>query len=122
MIPVEDLLGRQHEPLLCIGYVLTVLSRKFQDFDWSEIPTTRDGAEAWLAAPGDSRWHQVGVNVSAATHDGDVVYCSGGPDGAYTAVLVDERGGGFLTSNKKRGCHITPRRLLTTVVSTQRRT
>lgn len=121
MIPFEDLVEREHEPLRCIGYVLQALARKFPDFHTSEIPSTQEEAELWLSQHIPHRWHEIGRNATLATRDGDVLYCSGGPDGAFVAVLVDEKGGGFLTSNKKRGSHIRPRRTLTSVISVQRR-
>lgn len=123
MIQVQDLLGRSHEPLRCIGYVLLALRRKFPDFDSGEIPSTNEAAEAWLKAPGSSRrWREIGKSAFDARREGDVVYGESEKDGAYIAMLLDTNGGGFLTSSEGVGCRVLRRGDLENVRSVQRRT
>lgn len=121
MIQVQDLIDREHEPLRCLGYVRIALKRYFADFDPAELPSTPEEARAWLRSPPVSAWREIGTNVYAATKDGDVVYGEERGDGAYVAVLVDPKGGGFLTSSAGRGSYIRLRRTLKGVVSVQRR-
>jgi hypothetical protein len=123
MIAVHDLVGRAHEPLRCIGYAHLALRRLFPDFDPAEIPSTPEAAQAWLANPPLSRWREIGRSIFSATREGDVVYGEDDSEvGAYVAVLVDVEGGGFITSDAKRGCEIRTRRKLIGVKSVQRRT
>ncbi len=121
MSTFHDLLGREHEPLRCIGYVKLALARIFHDFSSAEIPSTRAEAEAFLRDHSASRWREIGTTPYDARREGDVIYGLDSEGEAYTAVLVDERAGGVLTSEPRRGCHLVPRRAITGVVSVQRR-
>jgi hypothetical protein len=109
MVRVDDLEGRPYEPELCLGYVRIALARIFQDFRPSDLPASREEVVAWLEAPPEGRWLEVGPTAHHATREGDVLF-GGGPSGDYVAVLVDEKGGGFLTATPERGCHVRPRR------------
>jgi len=118
----QDLLGRPHEPLRCLGYCSIVLARIFPDYVASEIPQNPEEAREWIMNPPKSKWREIGHTVFDARLDGDVVYGEREEgDGAYIAVMVNWHQGSFLTSSRGRGCHLRNVRGLRGVISVQRR-
>jgi len=122
---VDDLLGRPHEPLLCLGYVRLALARLVPGFRPSDLPASDVEASGWLDrhldGTAEGAWVELGKTAYDATRPGDVVFGSSQPGEDFVAVLVDPAGGGFLTSTPERGSHIRMRRALKGVRSAQRR-